>query len=145
MDGRLRAINGSKPTVHRLPTLEVSAGESLKIRSLEARGGPAQETFETAKVSRRASPASATVTSARACEPLITAFRPFIDRSGTHIEVLDPRRFIRPSRGTLANVDLIARMSPMPGGTYTAVLSNGQQVQVSRIQARVLRETLLKL
>lgn len=58
---------------------------------------------------------------------------------------LDPRRFVRLSRGTLANVDLITRMNPMPGGTYTATLSNGQQLQVSRIQSRVLRDTLLKL
>jgi two-component system LytT family response regulator len=58
---------------------------------------------------------------------------------------LDPRRFVRLSRGTLANVDLITRVSAMPGGTYTAFLSNGQQLQVSRIQSRVLRETLLKL
>lgn len=58
---------------------------------------------------------------------------------------LDPRRFIRLSRGTLANVDLIKRVSPMPGGTYTATLSNGHQLQVSRIQSRILRDTLLKL
>jgi two-component system LytT family response regulator len=58
---------------------------------------------------------------------------------------LDPRRFVRLSRGTLANLDLITRVSPMPGGTYTAILANGQQLQVSRIQSRVLRETLLKL
>ncbi len=58
---------------------------------------------------------------------------------------LDPRRFVRLGRGTLANIDLITRISPMPGGTYTAVLSNGQELPVSRIQSRVLRETLLKL
>ena len=58
---------------------------------------------------------------------------------------LDPRRFIRLGRGTLANVDAIARVSPMPGGTYLATLANGQELQVSRIQSRVLRETLLKL
>jgi two-component system LytT family response regulator len=58
---------------------------------------------------------------------------------------LDPRRFIRLGRGTLANLDLIARVSPMPGGTYMAILSNGQQLAVSRIQSRMLRETLLKL
>jgi hypothetical protein len=33
----------------------------------------------------------------------------------------------------------------MPGGTYMATLSNGEDLQVSRIQSRVLRETLLKL
>ena len=58
---------------------------------------------------------------------------------------LDPRRFVRLSRGTLANVDLITKVSPMPGGTYTATLSNGHQLPVSRIQSRVLRESLLKL
>ena len=58
---------------------------------------------------------------------------------------LDPRRFVRLGRGTLANLDLISRVSPMPGGTYTATLSNGHQLPVSRIQSRILRDTLLKL
>jgi two-component system LytT family response regulator len=58
---------------------------------------------------------------------------------------LDPRRFVRLGRGTLANIDAITRISPMPGGTYLATLSNGQELQVSRIQSRVLRDTLLKL
>jgi two-component system LytT family response regulator len=58
---------------------------------------------------------------------------------------LDPRRFIRLGRGAIANVDQIARMSAMPGGTYTAVMTNGHELQVSRIQSRVLRETFLKL
>ncbi len=57
---------------------------------------------------------------------------------------LDPRRFVRLGRGTLANIDLIARVARMPGGTYLATLSNGQELAVSRIQSRVLRETLLK-
>jgi two-component system, LytTR family, response regulator len=58
---------------------------------------------------------------------------------------LDPRRFIRLNRGTLANVDMISQISPMPGGTYVATMSNGQELSVSRIQSRTLRETLLKL
>jgi DNA-binding LytR/AlgR family response regulator len=58
---------------------------------------------------------------------------------------LGPRRFIRLGRGTLASVDLIARVSPMPGGTYLVTLANGQELQVSRIQSRVLRDTLLRL
>jgi two-component system LytT family response regulator len=60
-------------------------------------------------------------------------------------ERLDPRRFVRLARGTLANIDAITKISPMPGGTYIVTLSNGQELQVSRIQSRVLRETLLKL
>jgi hypothetical protein len=33
----------------------------------------------------------------------------------------------------------------MPGGTHVAILSNGQKLQVSRLQSRVLRERFLKL
>ena len=58
---------------------------------------------------------------------------------------LDPSRFMRLGRGTLANVDLITKVSIMPGGTHIAVLSNGQKLQVSRLQSRILRERLLKL
>jgi two-component system LytT family response regulator len=58
---------------------------------------------------------------------------------------LDPARFIRLGRGTLANVDLITKVNVMPGGTHFALLSNGQKLQVSRLQSRVLRERFLKL
>jgi two-component system, LytTR family, response regulator len=58
---------------------------------------------------------------------------------------LDPRKFIRLGRSILANIDMIAQINPMPGGTYIAVMSDGQELSVSRIQSRTLRETLLKL
>ena len=58
---------------------------------------------------------------------------------------LDPKRFVRLGRGVLANIDAIATVSPRSGGTYLATLSNGQELPVSRIQSRILRETLLKL
>jgi len=58
---------------------------------------------------------------------------------------LDPSRFIRLGRGTLANVELITKVSTMPGGTHLAVLGNGQKLQVSRLQSRILRERFLKL
>jgi two-component system LytT family response regulator len=58
---------------------------------------------------------------------------------------LDPARFIRLGRGTIANVDLIAKVGVMPGGTHEAVLTNGQKLQVSRIRSRILRQRLLKL
>jgi len=58
---------------------------------------------------------------------------------------LDPGRFVRLARGVLVNGDLIARMAPMPGGTYVAVLTTGQEFNVSRMRSRVLRNTLLKL
>lgn len=58
---------------------------------------------------------------------------------------LDPRRFVRFGRGTLAAVDQIQRVSPMPGGTYQVTMANGQQLSVSRLQSKVLRDTLLRL
>ena len=58
---------------------------------------------------------------------------------------LDPAKFIRLGRGTLANVDLIVKVNAMPGGTHLAVLANGQKLQVSRLQSRILREKFLKL
>jgi two-component system LytT family response regulator len=58
---------------------------------------------------------------------------------------LDPARFIRLGRGTLANADLITKVSVMPGGTHVAILSNGQKLPVSRLQSRILRDRFLKL
>jgi two-component system LytT family response regulator len=58
---------------------------------------------------------------------------------------LDPTRFLRLGRGTLANIDLITKVNVMPGGTHVAILSNGQKLQVSRLQSRILRERFLRL
>jgi two-component system LytT family response regulator len=58
---------------------------------------------------------------------------------------LDPSQFVRVSRGTLLSLAMIQKITPMPGGTYVAVLHNGVQHQVSRIRGRVLRDQLLKL
>jgi len=58
---------------------------------------------------------------------------------------LDPDSFIRLSRGTLANVNAITKVTPMPGGTYRLSMSNGQHLETSRFHSRRLREQLLKL
>jgi len=58
---------------------------------------------------------------------------------------LDPSQFVRISRGTLLNLSMIQKITPMPGGTYVAVLQGGAEHQVSRIRGRVLRDQLLKL
>jgi len=58
---------------------------------------------------------------------------------------LDPRRFVRLGRGTLANIDQIHHVTPMPGGSYRVTLSNNQDLAVSRLQSRLLRERLLRL
>ncbi len=58
---------------------------------------------------------------------------------------LEPTRFVRLGRGTLVNVEMIRRIVPMPGGTFTVVLNNNQELRVSRLQSRLLREQLLRL
>ena len=58
---------------------------------------------------------------------------------------LAPDKFIRLSRGALANLEMISRVSPMPGGTYLIALKNGQEIASSRQQSRILREKLFKL
>lgn len=58
---------------------------------------------------------------------------------------LDPARFVRLGRGTLANVDMITKVNAMPGGTYLVTLANNQQLSVSRLQSRILRDHLLRL
>jgi two-component system LytT family response regulator len=58
---------------------------------------------------------------------------------------LDPARFVRLGRGTLANIDLIVKVNVMPGGTHLAILANGQRLPVSRLQSRALRDRFLRL
>ena len=66
---------------------------------------------------------------------------------GTGDQDLEPRldsaRFVRLGRGTLANLDAVVKVNVMPGGTHLAVLTNGQKLQISRIQSRRLRSRLL--
>ena len=54
-------------------------------------------------------------------------------------------QFVRLSRGALASIARITSVSPMPGGTYSVMMSNGQRIDVSRIRSRVIRSQLLKL
>lgn len=58
---------------------------------------------------------------------------------------LDPEQFVRLSRGTLVNVALIERVSPLSAGTYTVTLTSGARHEVSRLRGRVIREQLLRL
>ena len=58
---------------------------------------------------------------------------------------LDPALFVRLARGTLVNIEMIARVSPMPGGTFVVTLKNNQQLQASRLQSRILRDGLLRI
>lgn len=58
---------------------------------------------------------------------------------------LDSEKFIRLSRGALANLEMFEKVSPIAGGTYRITLKNGQEISSSRLQSRILREKLLKL
>ncbi len=58
---------------------------------------------------------------------------------------LDEGKFIRLGRGSLANVAMITKVHSMPGGTYRVTLSNGQELQTSRLHSRILRDKLLRL
>ncbi len=58
---------------------------------------------------------------------------------------LDPSKFVRLGRGTLVAIDLISKVHLMPGGGYLVSMSTGEELQVSRIQSRVVRERLLRL
>lgn len=58
---------------------------------------------------------------------------------------LSEKQFVRLSRSAVANLDMIVRVSPMPGGTYVVTLKNGQEIATSRVQSRILRSKLLKL
>jgi len=58
---------------------------------------------------------------------------------------LDPARWIRLERGAIVALDAIAKVSPLPGGTYLVALSNGQEVRASRVHSRALRDQYLRL
>jgi two-component system LytT family response regulator len=58
---------------------------------------------------------------------------------------LPPSKFLRLGRGTLVAIEMITKVHVMAGGGYLVSMSNGEELQVSRIQSRVVRERLLKL
>ncbi|MBK9164412.1 MAG: response regulator transcription factor [Acidobacteria bacterium] len=58
---------------------------------------------------------------------------------------LDPELFVRLSRGSLANIKMVERISPVAGGTYIVHLINGQELTSSRLQSKALRAQLLRI
>ena len=54
---------------------------------------------------------------------------------------LDAEKFVRLSRGALANLEMFEKVTPMTnGGFYQITLKNGQEISTSRQQSRILRE-----
>jgi DNA-binding LytR/AlgR family response regulator len=58
---------------------------------------------------------------------------------------LDEKQFVRLSRSAIVNLDMVDRISPMPGGTFLVSLKNGQEIASSRQQSRSLRDRFFKL
>ena len=58
---------------------------------------------------------------------------------------LDPEQFVRLSRAALVNVSAVSRIVVKQNGNNTVFLENGQELPMSRLQSRLLRETLLRL
>ncbi len=55
---------------------------------------------------------------------------------------LDPARFFRISRAALINLNAVAEVFPMPGGSGEALLKNGHRLEISRRRFRELLEAL---
>ncbi len=55
---------------------------------------------------------------------------------------LDPGRFFRVSRAALINLNSVAEVFPMPGGSGEVLLKNGQRLEVSRRRFRDLLQAL---
>jgi two-component system LytT family response regulator len=55
---------------------------------------------------------------------------------------LSPQRFFRVSRSSLINLNAVAEVHPLPGGSGEAVLKNGGRLEVSRRRLRELLEAL---
>jgi two-component system LytT family response regulator len=58
---------------------------------------------------------------------------------------LDPARFLRISRSTICNGDLLVRVSTLPGGLLQLTMANGLRLTASRIRSRQLRDLLLEM
>ena len=58
---------------------------------------------------------------------------------------LYPELFFRLSRGTIVNLSMVTRVTPMPGGMYRVFLSNGLELGTSRLHSKIMREKLLRL
>jgi two-component system LytT family response regulator len=68
---------------------------------------------------------------------------PMLARSLSSLEGrLDPRRFFRANRHQIIHLDFVESIEPGPGGRLHVQIRGGIEVEVSRRQARLLRERL---
>lgn len=57
---------------------------------------------------------------------------------GALMEYLHPTEFVRIHKSAIVNLDRVQEFQPVHGGDYIAVLTDGQQLRVSRTYAREL-------
>ena len=55
---------------------------------------------------------------------------------------IDPARFCRVSRSAMVNLNAVAEVRPLPGGSGEVVLKNGHALEVSRRRFRHLLDSL---
>jgi two-component system LytT family response regulator len=68
--------------------------------------------------------------------------RPLLGRSLSALESkLDPKLFFRANRAQIVNLDFIQRVEPGEGGRLHVELRDGPEIEVSRRQARLFRDT----
>ncbi len=66
--------------------------------------------------------------------------RPLLGRSLTAVEsMLDPGRYFRANRAQIVNLEFIEQVTPGEGGRLHLRLRDGQEVEVSRRQARLFK------
>ena len=66
-----------------------------------------------------------------------------VRRSMKYFEArLDPAEFFRANRKQIVNLKTILGCQPIQGGRYVASLEQGDQIEISRRQARIFREKL---
>ena len=69
--------------------------------------------------------------------------RPLVPKSLNHLEArLDPQLFFRISRRHIVNLQWISEITPSVSGGLQLTLKGGQEVEVSRRQAGLFRETM---
>jgi two-component system LytT family response regulator len=152
---RARLHETLKRAQERLEQVETLAGEIERVRTVAHNYDPATPTFlERIPIRRRDDILLLPIAQVASVVADGELLHITTTRNETHtisyrlkdLEArLDPAKFVRLGRGTIANLDLITVVTQMPGGTYAVTLTNGQQLAVSRLQSRILREQLLRL
>ena len=134
---RLRAtINRA---MERLERAEVRPGDAERVRAAASQYAALQPPTLLRRIPVRKRDDISSCPSNRLFRSWPTASSPSLDAHGRpahdylppqDLEArLDPAHFVRISRGTLLNIAMIQKVTPMPGGTYVAVMQGGADIR----------------